>query len=70
MLPEDIEDVLWVHDLCLRKKYDNIFDNASMIVGYYMKEIDCVCLSDLDEHDVFFKIEEFTHWMPLPKLPG
>ena len=69
-LPEDRETVLWLHDLELRKKHENIFDSPVHIVGYYMEEINSVCLVDLDEDDRWFNIEKFTYWMPLPNPPN
>lgn len=68
-LPKDRETVLWVHDLLLRKQHKNMYDGPSQIVGYYMEEINSVCLEDLDEYDQFFRLDQFTHWMPLPTPP-
>lgn len=68
-LPKDRETVLWVYDLLLRNKYKNMYDGPSQIVGYYIEEINSVCLVDLDEYDQFFRLDEFTHWMPLPTPP-
>lgn len=68
-LPKDREPVLWLHDLKLRDKYHNIFDGPKYMVGYYIEEINSVCLDDFDEYDNWFKIDELTHWMPLPKPP-
>ena len=68
-LPENRETVLLLHDLCLRKEYDNIYDAPNQIVGFYIEEINSICLVDLNEYDVYFDMKEFTHWMPLPKPP-
>lgn len=43
------------------------------IVGYLListeNEPVCWVLNDLDEYEEHFKLDDFTHWMPLPEEP-
>lgn len=66
-LPDDLETVLWRHDLKIRDKNPNVFNSIKYMAGYYMKDINSVRLDDFNEYGSFFPIEEFTHWMPLPE---
>lgn len=68
-LPPDRDVVLWFHDLKLREKCPNILDSGECVTGYYMEEIESICINCLYTCDFIFAIEEATHWMPLPQPP-